>query len=218
MSGGGWPLLALVLVGGAMAFAVGPDRGEPDRRRAHDILRQRLAAGELDPSDYRERAVMLGPERATNSSPPRWLPAVLAVTALLVLFGLAASGTGGARGWWGSMAGHMSGVLGQRNGEGVAPEPVAGAEEVTVEMTEMAFTPAALEFAAGEPVNLALTNIGGAFHDLTIDALDVRIGVASGETVTAGLEIDEPGVYSYYCSVPGHAAAGMQGTFTATAP
>lgn len=112
----------------------------------------------------------------------------------------------------------MSGMWGQRTSEGVPPEPVGGAEEITVEMTEMAFDPAALEITAGEPVNLALTNTGGAFHDLTIDDLDVQIGVASGETVTAGLEIDEPGRYSYYCSVPGHAAGGMQGTLTVTAP
>lgn len=217
MMGGAWLLLLLVLVA-AMVFAINPDRERQDKRRAHDILRQRLATGELDTTDYHERAELLGPVEATNSSLRRWLPAVLALTAVLLLLGLASSSMGQSGGWWGFMGGHMNGMWGQRTSEGVPPEPVGGAEEITVELTEMAFDPAALEIAAGEPVNLVLTNTGGAFHDLTIDDLDVQIGVASGETVTAGLEIDEPGTYSYYCSVPGHAAGGMQGTLTVTEP
>ena len=229
MMGGGWLILVLilVLVGVAVALAVGQGPGGQDRTRAHDILRQRLAAGEIDPDEYHERAELLGPERADDSWLRRWLPAVLAVVAVLLLLGLLFGGMGRpGGGWWGHMdghmgghmGGHMDGMWGQRTSQGVAPDAVDGADEITLEATEMAFDPASVEVTAGEPVNLTVTNTGQAFHDLTIDELDLQIDVDSGQTVTAGLEIDEPGEYVYYCSVPGHASAGMQGTLTVVAP
>jgi plastocyanin len=220
-SGGGWVVLILILalVGVAVALTVSGGTSGQDRGRAHDILRQRLAAGELDPDEYRERAELLGPDRATASSVRRWLPVVLGVLAVLLLIGLLVSGTGRpGGGWWGPMDGHMGGMSGQRTGQGAAPDAIPGADEVTVEMTEMAFDPSTLEVTAGEPFNLTVSNVGQAFHDLTIDELDLRIGVDSGQTTTAGLEVAEPGEYEYYCSVSGHASAGMRGTLTVVAP
>lgn len=158
-----------------------------------------------------------------SASPRRWLAALLGVLALLTLIGLIAFGMGRpGGGWWGPMGGpmggHMDGMGGQRTGQGAAPEAVPDAKELTVELTEMAFEPDTLEVTAGEPVNLTVTNVGQAFHDLTIDELDLQVGVEAGETVTAGLEVSEPGEYRYYCSVPGHASAGMEGTLTVLAP
>ena len=225
MMGGGWLilLLVLVLVGVAVALAIGQSTDGQGRTRAHDLLRQRLAAGEIDPDEYHERAELLGPERADDAWLRRWLPAVLAAIAVLLLLGLVLGGmgrTGG--GWWGPMdgrmGGHMDGMWGQRSSQGVAPDAIDDADEITVEVTEMAFDPASFEVTAGEPVNLTVTNTGQVFHDLTIDELDLQIDVDSGQTATAGLEIDEPGDYVYYCSVPGHASAGMQGTLTVVAP
>ncbi len=220
MMGGGWFVLVLilVLVGVAVALAAGQGTGGQDQGRAHDILRQRLAAGEIDADEYHQRAELLGPDRGDSSPLRRWLPVVLAVAAVLLLVGLLLGGGWSTGGWWGGMGGHMDGMWGQRTSEGAAPDAVEDAEEVRVEATEMAFDPASFEVAAGEPVNLTVTNTGQVFHDLTIDELDLQIDVDSGQTATAGLEIDEPGEYDYYCSVPGHASAGMQGTLTVVAP
>ncbi len=220
MMGGGWFVLVLilVLVGVAVALAAGQGTGGQDQGRAHDILRQRLAAGEIDADEYHQRVELLGPDRSDSSPLRRWLPVVLAVAALLLLVGLLFAGLGRSGGWWGPMGGHMDGMWGQRTSQGAAPDAVKDAEEVRVEATEMAFDPASFEVTAGEPVNLTVTNTGQAFHDLTIDELDLQIDVDSGQTATAGLEIDEPGEYDYYCSVPGHASAGMQGTLTVVAP
>lgn len=223
MMGGGWfvPILVLVLVlvGVAVALALTRGTGGQDRGRAHEILRQRLAAGEIDRDEYRQRTEMLGPEVDTGSSARRWLPVVLAGVAVLLLLGLLVGGAGwSSGGWWGPMGGHMQGMWGQPGSRGVAPDVVDGADEVGIEATEMAFDPASFEVTAGVPVNLTVTNVGQVFHDLTFDELDLQVEVASGETATVGLEVDEPGAYEFYCSVPGHASAGMRGTLTVVAP
>ena len=51
-------------------------------------------------------------------------------------------------------------------------------------------------------------------HDFTIDELDAHVAADRGETATGGFSTDEPGTYTYYCSVPGHRDAGMEGTLT----
>ena len=216
-SGGVWfvLILVLVLVGVAAALAIAGSSREGCDGRAQEILRQRLAAGEIDPEEYHERAELLGPARATGLSVRVWLPVVLIGLAVLLVVGLLAVGTsrpGG--GWWG----HMDGMMGPRVTDASAPEAVPDADEITIEMTEMAFDPDVIEITAGEPVNLTVTNLGAVFHDLTIDELDLQIGADSGETVTVGLEVDEPGRYEFYCSVPGHASAGMRGTLTVVEP
>jgi plastocyanin len=223
MMGGGWLVLILVLVAIAVALTVGQTTDGQDQGRAREILRQRLAAGEIDVEEYRERAELLGGDRTDDPWLRRWLPAALAVVAVLLLLGLLFGGMGrSGGGWWGHMdgrmGGHMDGLWGQRTSQGVAPDAVDGADGVALEATEMAFDPASVEITAGEPVNLTVTNTGRAFHDLTIDELGLQIDVDRGQTATAGLEVDEPGEYVYYCSVPGHASAGMQGTLTVLAP
>jgi uncharacterized cupredoxin-like copper-binding protein len=217
------PVLVLVLVGVAVALALGRGAGGQDPGRAHDILRQRLAVGEIDPDEYRERAELLGPDRPDGSPLRRWLPAGLVMVAVFLLLALLLAGTGWpGGGWWGHMegrmGGHMDGMWGQRTSQRVAPDPVEGAEELIVEMTEMTFDPIALEVGAGEPANLTVINAGRVLHDLTIDELDLQVAVDSGQTATVELETGVPGRYAFYCSVPGHASAGMQGTLTVLAP
>ena len=56
-------------------------------------------------------------------------------------------------------------------------------------------------------------------HDLVIAGepgfkLDV---FGSGDTDTAKIDL-QPGTYTYYCSIPGHRAAGMEGTLTVGQP
>jgi plastocyanin/uncharacterized membrane protein len=224
MMGGGWfipmVVLILLLVGVAVALAMSRGTGGQDQGqgRAHEILRQRLAAGEIEPDEYRQRTEMLGPEAGTGSSVRRWLPALLAGVAVLLLLGLLFGGAGwSSGGWWGPMGGHMDDRRGQRSSQSVAPDAVDGADEIGIEATEMAFDPASFEVTSGEPVNLTVTNAGQVFHDLTIDELELKVEVDRGETTTVGLAVDEPGVYEFYCSVPGHASAGMRGTLTVVA-
>lgn len=67
---------------------------------------------------------------------------------------------------------------------------------------------------AGE-VTLVMENPSSVDHNIAIEGEDEGEIVGQGGTsqVTATLE---PGEYTFYCSVPGHQAAGMEGTLTIT--
>lgn len=63
------------------------------------------------------------------------------------------------------------------------------------------------------PVTIEMPNKSGTQHDIVI------AGLGKGEIVTQGTSsfkatLDAGKTYTYYCSVPGHRAAGMQGTLT----
>jgi uncharacterized cupredoxin-like copper-binding protein len=207
-----WLLLLLLVVGGlAGALVAGTGSGNGSRAgsrtaKPEDILRQRLAAGEIDEDEYRERAEVLRSTHTSRTSAGRWV-----VIAVLVV-GLLTTGTGMGPGLRGTMGDHMGAMMGTRAGPAATPDVIPDARKVSVEAGEMWFQPATVEVAAGEPVNLALVNRGQLFHDLTIDELGLRIVVDSGQRDTAGLIVEEPGAYDFYCSVPGHASAGMRGT------
>ena len=92
--------------------------------------------------------------------------------------------------------------------------PVAdGAREIEVTATNFAFDPAESTARAGEDLAIVLTS-EDILHDFTIDELDAHVVADRGETATGGVTADEPGTYDFYCSVPGHRDAGMEGTLT----
>lgn len=90
---------------------------------------------------------------------------------------------------------------------------VDGAREIEVTATDFAFDPAEITAEAGEDLAIALTS-DDLTHDFTIDELDAHVVADRGETAEGGVTVDEAGTYTYYCSVPGHRQAGMEGTLT----
>ena len=88
-------------------------------------------------------------------------------------------------------------------------DPVAGAAEISVSAIDVDFKPAVIEVKAGEPTNVTIRNDGQALHDFTVEAADVHVNVAPGETKTTSLTVPRPGTYEARCTVPGHADAGM---------
>lgn len=160
-----------------------------------------------------------------RSRRPAWRFPALGVVLVLLLAGCAPwggpAGGGGDRMSEGMPMGDdaMGGMhaSGDRDDhEQRAPTPVDGARVVEISATEMAFTPAALSFEAGEPVNVTVTNDGDVFHDFDLDVADVHLDLDPGEQATAAVTIDEAGVYEAVCTVPGHAAAGMVLTLDVT--
>lgn len=99
------------------------------------------------------------------------------------------------------------------HGEHAAPEavaePVDGAPQVNITAVDIDFEPATLDLDAGKPVNVTITNEGKALHDFTLEEAGLHINVEPGQSMTAGLTIDEPGDYRAICTVPGHEEAGM---------
>ena len=89
----------------------------------------------------------------------------------------------------------------------VVPE---GALEV--QTTNVAFVPDTLAATGGE-VTVAVRNRDLFWHTFTIDALGVDVRAPVGRLRTATFEA-QPGTYSYYCRIPGHATLGMRGTLT----
>ena len=88
-----------------------------------------------------------------------------------------------------------------------------GAREVEVLANDFAFDPPEITAEAGEELAIVLTS-EDILHDFTIDELDAHVAADRGATETGGVTADEPGTYTYYCSVPGHRSAGMEGTLT----
>ena len=90
-------------------------------------------------------------------------------------------------------------------GESDLPNVDLGAVDIAWDQNE-------LSGSADTEFTITITNNGNSEHDFVIDELDVNSGpIAAGESVT--VTINAPaGDYTYYCSVPGHRPAGMEGT------
>ena len=70
------------------------------------------------------------------------------------------------------------------------------------------------ELPSGQ-VEFELVNDGGVVHNITIEELDDTLVVTAQPGQTNGGTVDlTPGTYTYYCSISGHRALGMEGTIT----
>lgn len=99
--------------------------------------------------------------------------------------------------------------------DGVAASASASANESTIELSEMMYTPSDLTIAADTDVTLRLVNNGVAAHDFSIHALGIGSEmVAAGEEVTLSVNVPA-GDYAFGCNVPGHSIAGMTGVLHA---
>lgn len=91
-----------------------------------------------------------------------------------------------------------------------------GAEAVTVKaMDTFKFDPPALTAKVGQTVNVTLDNQGVLDHNFVIQEFSVSLGpVPGGQTQNGSFTPAAAGTYTYYCDVPGHREAGMEGTLT----
>lgn len=83
---------------------------------------------------------------------------------------------------------------------------------VQVEASDLAFDPTQVSVPAGE-IQVVLDNVGAVEHDFVVEETgDTVVATAApGETATGSIEL-EAGTYTFYCSIPGHREAGMEGT------
>lgn len=88
-----------------------------------------------------------------------------------------------------------------------------GATTLTVSASEFAFDPASLSAPADSEVTVTVENVGTVEHDLTIDEANLKVATPVTETASGTFTLPA-GSYTFYCSVPGHKEAGMEGTLT----
>ena len=90
---------------------------------------------------------------------------------------------------------------------------------VKVRAKSFKFTPSKLRLPSGQPVTIQLTSTDTA-HDFAVSGPGlsgkVIVKVTGKKTATGTLKLPKAGKYTFYCTLPGHRAAGMQGTITAS--
>lgn len=96
---------------------------------------------------------------------------------------------------------------------GASPQASPATEAVIeVQAFDLGFRPASIELAAAGTTRIVLHNTGAVPHNLTIDALAVRVVAARGLSSETIVTDPAPGTYEFYCSISGHREAGMVGT------
>jgi uncharacterized cupredoxin-like copper-binding protein len=117
--------------------------------------------------------------------------------------------------------------------------------EVTIVAIDIAYDIPQIETAAGQTVRVTLDNQGTLEHDFTIqhiplfgevsisqdtgamaghdmghveEELDIHVAAPIGGTNTIEFTPSAPGEYPYYCTVPGHREAGMEGMLVVSDP
>ncbi len=93
-----------------------------------------------------------------------------------------------------------------------SPEAVETGTNLEVTAIDIAYKETELKAPADTDVTITLTNTGVAQHNLAIDGTDYATPLLNkGETASFTFNLPA-GEYTYYCTVPGHRAAGMVGT------
>ncbi len=81
----------------------------------------------------------------------------------------------------------------------------------TIEAIGMSFVRDEVHIPAGQPVTLRIVNRDDYAHAFDMDAFDIHLPLAAGETVEITLTPEQAGSYTFYCGSPGHQKAGMDG-------
>lgn len=134
----------------------------------------------------------------------------LALLSILLVAVLALTGCGG---------NESTAAADNDNDSGAAVDDAGDADDtaddgVTISATEFKFDPGSFTVPADTPTTVTLSNEGVVEHDITIDDADVVIYAAAGKSEQGEVTLPA-GEHVFYCSIPGHRDAGMEGTVTA---
>jgi plastocyanin len=91
-----------------------------------------------------------------------------------------------------------------------------GTVQLAADATDLAYDTTSLSSKSGK-VTIDFTNPSALEHDVAIEQDGKQLAdselIANGAKTTASAEL-APGTYTFYCTVPGHREAGMEGTLT----
>jgi uncharacterized cupredoxin-like copper-binding protein len=86
---------------------------------------------------------------------------------------------------------------------------------ITVKATEFKFALSKASAPKGTVI-FKVTNKGQVDHDFKINGKKTKL-LSPGKSATLTIKFQKTGKFPYLCTVPGHAASGMKGTFTVKA-
>jgi plastocyanin len=150
--------------------------------------------------------------RRVQRAPSVLGPVALGVTIVGLVGALivAAMAPGRGHGFMHMMGGMGSMMMSGNAGRSGAP-PVPDAPEIRISAMEFAFQPRDVRLRVGKTVNIVFDNGGMMFHTLTVGGLGLDLRANGGDSMSGSLKPERSGTYSFICSVPGHADAGMRG-------
>ena len=91
--------------------------------------------------------------------------------------------------------------------------PAAADNTVSMEAGNFYFKPKDVTIPASTPVTFKISNVAQIPHNFSIDNLAISVALPPGKTTD--VVVNAPaGTYQFYCNLPGHRAAGMEGTLT----
>jgi len=161
-----------------------------------EVLKQRLARGDIDLDEYRALVQALGSGTGSPRTRDNAQIVLAALAALAVIILIAAPAIVAARGGW-DMFDHMGWMMGGGRDTSSAPLTTGGTAEI-VTIQDFAFSPGNLQVPAGAAVTW--TNRDSTPHDATSRDGSWKTGTLSkGESET--LTFDRAGDYDYYCSI-----------------
>lgn len=98
-----------------------------------------------------------------------------------------------------------------------APEESPKAEapairEFAVVGDEYSYSPSSITVSAGDKVKIIFSNKGNIRHNLVVEGLGASTAsISPGQTETIEFTAPDSGTYTFFCSISGHRAAGMEG-------
>jgi uncharacterized cupredoxin-like copper-binding protein len=96
---------------------------------------------------------------------------------------------------------------------GGSESAAAGGQTLQFVAQNITYTEAPAEATAGE-ATFVLRNEDSVEHYVVIDELGLEVESHAGETSQGTATLESGKTYTYYCSVPGHRDAGMEGQLT----
>jgi nitrite reductase (NO-forming) len=116
--------------------------------------------------------------------------------------------TGGGAG----SSGSGTGSTGSEGGSGGSEGGTGESSAISLTIANVGFGVTSMQVNEGE-VTLTLINNDPIGHDFSIDALGIKFVIGASQTQAFTFMV-KPGIYDFYCSVPGHKEAGMVGSLT----
>ena len=97
------------------------------------------------------------------------------------------------------------------------PQASKATVHITVAASEFKFVLSKRTVPVGSTVIFKVVNKGKISHDFKIAGKKTKT-LNPGQSVTLTVKFTKKGHYAYLCTIPGHAAAGMKGTFSVGTP